>query len=161
MKKICSYVLLLCTLLLGGCSTATPANNDSATTVAPTAVNPTNPNPTQPEAGKTIFKGRALNPQDVPWANTGVRLAEVVRNTEDPNNAAFVLSDSTSPGAVTDAEGYFIFANIPPVEYVLIVGDVYGKYKAILGDDLVTRIFSPTADQVLDVGDIKVDLDAP
>ncbi len=161
MKKVGSYLLLLCTLLLGGCSTATPANNDNATTVAPTVANPTNPNPTQPEAGKTIFKGRALNLQDEPWANTGVRLAEVVRNAQDPNTAACVLSDSTSPGTVTDAEGYFVFANIPAVEYVLIVGDVYGKYKAILGDDLVTRVFSPTTDQVLDVGDIKVDLDAP
>jgi len=88
-------------------------------------------------------------------------LAEVVRNAEDPNNAAFVLSDSTSPSALTDAEGYFVFTDIPPVEYVLIIGDIYGKYKAILGEDTVTRVFAPTADQVLDVGDIKVDLDAP
>lgn len=159
MKNMIFCVFLVCSLVLIGCTR--PQQVGDVTSVAPTTINPVGPNIAQPEAGKAILKGRVLNLQNQPWANTGARLAEVVRNAEDPNNAAFVLSESSSPDALTNADGYFVFNNIVPGEYVLIIGDVYGKYKAILGDDLVTRVFTPTADQILDVGDIKVDLEAP
>ena len=59
-----------------------------------------------------------------------VRLAEVFRN--EAGDAAFVLDGAQSPGTLTDVEGRFIFQNVEPREYVLIVGNVEAnEYEVI------------------------------
>jgi hypothetical protein len=91
----------------------------------------------------------------VPMADTLVRLAEVVRSGDE---GAYVLDQAFSPGARTDNDGYFIFENIPAMEYVLIVGDVQHSFKVIENEDKKPRVWNALADQILDVGVLKVTL---
>jgi hypothetical protein len=90
-----------------------------------------------------------------PMAGTLVRLAEVVRSGDE---GVYVLDQAFSPGARTDNDGYFIFENIPAMEYVLIVGDVQRSYKVIEDEDKKPRAYNALADQILDVGVLTITL---
>lgn len=87
-----------------------------------------------------------------------VRLAEVYRN--DAGDAAFVLDGAQSPGTLTDLEGRFIFRNVEPREYVLIVGDVEAnQYEAIAESPNVAKVWMAEAGQILDMGEVSVELE--
>jgi hypothetical protein len=157
-------VVLITLLLLGACATQQPVASPTASNGAGTgqgqantaqinaAVAPT------PESGKSTVIGRILSTQTgQPMTETTVRLAEVYR---EGDQAAFALSGAQSPGAITDANGNFVMANIEAREYVLIVGNVDGQHvvwpESPGSDD--ARIWNALADQVLDIGQIDVDL---
>ena len=145
MRKILLFSFALLLFILSACSLV---NSQSTLT----AVTP----PAPPQAGKATVVGRVMSEKTgEPMADTLVRLAEVVRSGDE---GAYVLDQAFSPGARTDKDGYFIFENIPAMEYVLIVGDVQRSYKVIENEDKKPRVYNALADQILDVGVLTVTL---
>jgi hypothetical protein len=160
---ICSMLMLV---LLAACSTA-PEPAQVAPTNAPAAVAPTGAPaaaaPTggstevgKPEAGKATIVGRVVSKQTgAPLVGKPVRMAEVTRQGEE---AIYVLDGGSSPGAETDAQGRFVMTNIIAREYVLVIGDPIGEYYVVQDDATRAKVWNATADQILDVGEQKVDL---
>jgi hypothetical protein len=135
---------LLPAFLLAACSMGT-------TTEAP-KVTP----PNLPEKEKATVIGRAVDEgTQAPLANTIIRLAEVYGSGDD---GAYVLDSYFSPGATTDANGYFIMENIPPIGYVVVVGDVFDVYKIVQTEEGKPKVWSTQAGEVLDVGTLAVSL---
>lgn len=96
-----------------------------------------------------------------------VRLAEVYGH-EETDNKIFAVDESLSPLAFTDANGYFVMPDIPPREYVLVIGDV----NSALPDQVITEagnkdkaiIWEAKAGEILELKpngeeDIVVDFD--
>src|SRR5262245_51126483 len=133
MKHKLSIVLLAA--LLAACSSgAEPAQTSSATAVSVAATSAPGgatspagaPVAGKPEAGKATVVGRVLSKQTgAPLTDTTVRLAEVTRQGSE---AIYVLDGANSPGAVTVGDGRFVMPNIVAREYVIVIGDPYGKY---------------------------------
>lgn len=83
-----------------------------------------------------------------------VRLAEVFYDEGVP---LFLLDEAFSPTAITDADGYFAFTDVEPKEYIITVGEfthIWKPYK----ENGKAKVFKLEADQVVDVGEIKVDI---
>ena len=121
-----------------------------------------NPKAPAPESGKANVVGRVLDEATgEPLGQVMVRLAEVYRRPEDPDNGAFLIDERSSPFAYTDAEGYFVLVNVKPREYLLIIGDDLlneDHYEIIPGPDGKPKSYIPEMDQTLDVGDVRVTL---
>ena len=112
--------------------------------------------PVSPQKGMATVIGRVVSEGDnKPITDTIVRMAEVVRQGGE---GAYVLDIAQSPGTRSDQNGYFIFENVNPQEYVIIIGDVYDVYKVVSGDDQKPIAWATAADQILDVGTLSVDL---
>jgi hypothetical protein len=131
-------------------ATVTPESPAVQATATPVAV------PT-PEAGQATVIGRIIvRTTKEPVASAVVRLAQVYREGDD---GAFALDDAFSPGGVTDPEGYFRIQNVESNEYVIVVGDVRTQYEIIPDPSGKPRVWDLQADQILDTGDIAVDLE--
>ena len=112
--------------------------------------------PAQPKAGMATVTGRVISEESgLPLADTVVRLAEVVRQEE---KGAYVLDVAFSPGTDSDGEGFFILENVDPLEYVIVVGDVYEEYKVMADEDGKARTWITVKDEILNVGELIVDL---
>lgn len=126
----------------------------------PSKVSPKAPEitpPSKPEKGQATVTGQLIAKKTgEPLVRAIVRLAEVYREGEQ---GAYVLDEAFSPGAWTDDNGYFIFENILPMEYVLAYGPEPGLYKVITDPDDKPRIWNLEPDQILDFGVIKADLE--
>ncbi|MBK9052244.1 MAG: carboxypeptidase regulatory-like domain-containing protein [Chloroflexi bacterium] len=107
--------------------------------------------------GLTAITGLVVSPDNAPLGNTEVHLANVAWN-EDKTQGAFYMDTATSPVTVTAQNGVFYFANVTPTDYVIVIGDLYGQNVLISNPDGTARIFTPIADQALDVGLLEVDL---
>jgi hypothetical protein len=63
---------------------------------------------------------------------------------------------------VTNEQGSFMFSNIEPGEYVIVVGNVEGvdleAYEIIANPDGSGRVVNAEADQIIDVGKLEVTL---
>jgi hypothetical protein len=92
-----------------------------------------------------------------PLANTTVRLAEVMR-FEEGEKAIFVLEGATSPGDITDEDGYFSIVDLKPGEYVIVVGEVIGKNVIMSESNGNAKVYEAEQDSVLNVGILQVDL---
>lgn len=110
----------------------------------------------KPQAGQATIVGRVIvRTTKKPIASVVVRLAQVYREGDD---GAFALDDAFSPGGVTDPEGHFRIENVEATEYVIVVGDVRTQYEIIPDSSGKPRVWDLQADQILDAGDIVVDL---
>ena len=128
----------------------------SCTTDTQDMNNPLVTPPAQPESGMATVTGRVISENSgLPLADTIVRLAEVVRQDEE---AAYVLDVAFSPGTDSDGEGFFIFENVDPLEYVIVVGDVYEIYKVMADEDGKAKTWISVEDQILNIGELIVDL---
>lgn len=143
MKKIFPALFLLLLIGLNACSTTESTEE---------LVVPTIPAPADGMANVT---GRVLHKEtEDPFIDTIIRLAEVVRS-EDGGDV-YVLDQAFSPGTRTDEFGIFVFENVDPIEYVLIVGDVEGIYEVIPNDDGTPRVWNAKVNEVLNVRDLLV-----
>ncbi|MFO7170827.1 MAG: hypothetical protein DIU80_022600 [Chloroflexota bacterium] len=139
---------LLVTLLFTACSSPSAPSTSSGVRAQPT-----------PPPGKATVVGRVLDSRTgEAMPNTPVRLAEVYRSGED---GAYVLDGASSPGALTNGTGEFVFSNIEAREYVLVVGDLLGDYVVIAEASGLARVWNAESGKVLDVGTLSIDLKGP
>ncbi len=148
-----------CLFLLAIALTACQGQGDVGKTVtaaeSPTIETPVVP----PESGKVTVKGKVIsNITKDPLPKTDVRLADVYRQAQGSEEGAYVLDGAFSPGAITDDQGNFVIANVDVKEYVIVVGDPYGQYRVIPDEKGHALIYETKPDQVLDLGELHVDL---
>lgn len=96
---------------------------------------------------------------DKPLADTEVHLAKVYWD-ENSENGTFLIDETTSPVTVTDDAGVFVFAQVEARDYVIVVGDLYGKNMIISNPDGTAVVYTAEPGRQLDVGELKVDLDS-
>jgi hypothetical protein len=138
-------IITMALLIIAACSPNTQEMNNPLVTP-----------PAEPEEGMATVTGRVISEDSgLPLSDTIIRLAEVVRQEEE---AAYVLDVAFSPGADSDGEGFFIFENVDPIEYVIIVGDPYENYKVIVAEDGKAKTWTTVDGQILNVGELIVDL---
>lgn len=125
---------------------------------------PTPPQPQQsnrpaiptPRAGMSAVAGQVVGSgSTAPIKKTPVYLAQVHWDDQH-KNAAYALDISRSPATTTDQNGFFVFADLPPNEYALIVGDFYGRNDVVREKNGNARIFQPVAGKTLDVEVVQV-----
>jgi hypothetical protein len=112
-----------------------------------------------PNSGKATVTGTVLHSNSGnPIQNIEVRLAEVARNGIE---GAYFLDTANSPGSVTNELGQFVMPNIAAREYVIVIGDPYGKNKVI--PDRATnkaQVVDIKPDKISDIGVIRVELES-
>ena len=110
-----------------------------------------------PKINKAAFAGRVVDGSGMPISNMQLRLAEVYRSEEDSSNGAYILDTAFSPGAISDDNGYFVFSDIEPMEYVLVLGNPERVYEIILDDSGKAKVWETEENQVLDIGELMTD----
>lgn len=93
-------------------------------------------------------------------AGMPVRLAQVFWN-QDKSDGAFVLEGATSPSALIQEDGYFLFQNVAPADYVIVVGDPFGQNAIIMEPNGKARVITVEAGKTFDVGKLEVTLKSP
>lgn len=111
--------------------------------------------------GKATVIGRLLSRRTgMPLPGTVVRLAEVYYAEEDdkrPETGAYALDNAFSPSAITDEQGYFIFQDIEPRDYVIFVGDISVNYAVEVNEKGFPRARTVQADVVNNFGDVIIE----
>ncbi len=127
------------------------------------STNPIEPPSVTPEPGTAVVIGQAV------LAKTGdsaqlvgmpVRLAQVFWNA-DKSDGAFVLEGATSPSTLIQEDGSFVFLNVLPADYVIVVGDPFGQNAIITEPDGKARVITVEAGKTFDVGKLEVTLKSP
>ena len=110
----------------------------------------------KPDKGAMVGQVFSIT-MEKPLSNMVVRLAQVFWN-EDKSEGAYVLEGATSPGDDTDDEGIFVFNDLSPADYVIVVGDIMGDYEIISEADGKAKIYTIEAGSILQVEQLKVHL---
>lgn len=149
MKRIASFLCVSCLLLLtlAGCA-GEPAQINSQPASRPTVA--------APASGKAVLVGQLVSiGTRKPMKNTIVHLAQVYWD-DAHKNAAYAFDLARSPGAITDANGFFVFTDIEPIEYVIVAGDYYGPNDIVREDNGDARVHRTEAGKVFDAGVVAV-----
>lgn len=153
----------------GSVSASSTATNAAAAPVSPLAQpqSPLSPAaaPAEPptptnKAGTGAIVGRLLSKATgQPLNQAIVRLADVVcpSTVKDKHKECIsALDTAQSPGTFTDANGYFVFANLEPHDYVVMMSNMMNELTK-LKDESGPIIWTVTADKVLNIGEFKLD----
>jgi hypothetical protein len=150
MTKISLAIIVLLALFTNACGRATVQSEGVLAQITP---------PASPQPGTATVVGQVVEVDSGdPLGDVIVRLAEVVREEEDEGEGVFLLNHSSSPGARTDQEGYFVLPDIKPGEYVVVVGEGenMNDYDIIEdGDTGKAKVWNATVDEISDWGVIR------
>ena len=147
--------------------TPSATTTSTAQLVSPLAapISPLAAPPAVPDAGKSSIAGRLIDvTTGLPLVNRNLSLPAVlcapgVAEADKREQCFYMIDEAFDPSTLTDAEGRFIFHNVPAGEYVLMVGNLMTEYT-ILTDELSRPlIWKAVADQVLEIGDLVVDFE--
>ena len=151
---IIAGLLLVFALLLVACEARRNWETGNTTPLA----TPIFASPLPTEILGTGLMGRLISASNgAPLGNTVIRLARVFWN-QDHTEGVYVLEGARSPSSITDRDGFFVFTNVKPADYVIVVGDVYGHYAVISNPDGTAKIFSIEEGKIVDIGQIRVKL---
>jgi len=131
-----------------------------AVLAAPYSASPPAFETSQPEMGTVI--GRLVsNTTEVPLNREIVRLAEVecpegVAQSDKRSQCVWTLSNAFSPSTFTDENGFFAFTDVPPQDYVIIAGDMIGKYINI-ADENGPFMLEAISDEITDTGEHHIE----
>jgi hypothetical protein len=150
MTKISLAIIILLALFINACGRATVQSEGVLDQITP---------PVSPQPGMATVVGQVVEVDSGdPLGDVIIRLAEVVREEEGEGEGVFLLNHSSSPGARTDQKGYFVFPDIKPGEYVVVVGEGenMNDYDIIEdGDTGKAKVWNATVDEISDWGVIR------
>jgi hypothetical protein len=150
MTKISLAIIILLALFTNACSQATVQSEGVLAQITP---------PASPQPGTATVVGQVVEVDSGdPLGDVVVRLAEVVREEEGEGEGLFLLNHYSSPGARTDQKGYFVFPDIKPGEYVVVVGEGenMNDYDVIEDSDTgKAKVWNATVDEISDWGVIR------
>jgi hypothetical protein len=156
--KYALHILAVITLLpLSACAasntpqpvqaTALPAGSQepAATQVIPT-----------PSGDKAVITGVLLEGTEElePASNAILYLADIVSST-DGRKAAASFDRASSPNTQADAYGRFVFSDVEPGEYALVLDRVYNSFLLHDPDGAGDLLFSAEAGEILDLGSLE------
>lgn len=108
-----------------------------------------------PKPGEGQLIGIVKNNNGDPIQNIPIRLAQVYRQGEE---GTFILDTSHSPSSISSSEGEFILLEIPPAEYLLVVGKPEDNNYIIYQDKNGKPVTYNIEDgEILNIGTIQVD----
>ena len=115
----------------------------------------------EPKPGRAAVTGRLISTvTQQPISNTPIRLAEIfyADETKDPATAAWALNNASSPYALTNEQGFFVFPDVEARDYVIFVGDIIDRYTVVTKEeDGFPRTYSFEADRVTQLDDVMAD----
>ncbi len=132
---------LLALLLLTACSAPTAAPQ-----VTPLAA--TQPTPAAPQPGQGGLLACVPAAPDA-WQEGEIFAFAAAFYSSTDSSGFYMLDPGRDPRAALDAQGCFQFDNLPPHEYVLVIGPRPEQGRLVAGEDGRPRIFSVTADETL------------
>jgi len=148
------FLSVLLILLFAGC-------NKSGTlpiiTKATPLISKATPLPT-PKKGTAIVTGTMIDKAGKkPLGDQLVRLSKIYGEGKD---AIYVYNESSDPGTYTAETGFFVFTDVNPGSYAVILIDNNGNYSPIIenADKIIT--VDAVEDKVISMGDITVDLES-
>jgi hypothetical protein len=148
MRKICLAIIVLLVLFTTACNKVADQSKEVLAQITPLA---------SPQPGKATVVGQVVELKSGdPLGDVVIRLAEVVRKGE--GEGLFLLNQYSSPGARTDEKGYFVFPNITPGEYVVVVGEGENMNDYDIIEDGNTgkaKVWNATLDKISDWGVIR------
>jgi hypothetical protein len=115
-------------------------------------------------AGKSSVVGRLIDVKSgQPMANQNLSLPSVicppgVAEKDKREQCVYAVDDAFDPSAITNQDGSFVFRDIPAGDYVMLIGNPATKYTVLANESKQPLIWSAKADQVLNAGDLAVDL---
>jgi hypothetical protein len=118
--------------------------------------------PLQPTLSVTISSneamlfGQVVTPGGKPLSDTEIRLAFVVWNS-DKSEGAYIIEGGSSPTTITNTDGVFIFNNLRPGDYAIIVGDIFSQNIAIAHPDGRAVVYEVEIGSALNAGIMEVD----
>lgn len=116
-----------------------------------------------PAAGKGALTGRLIDlATNAPLARQSLSLPSVicpsgVSEEEKRDKCVFGVDEAFDPSTLTDDSGIFVFKDLTPGEYVMLVGNPATKYTILSNDEKLPLVWKAEADKVINVGDLVVD----
>jgi len=108
-----------------------------------------------PDPSVAAMTGQIIStPTSQPVANTLVRLAKVFWD-EQHKDGAYVLNTANSPTTLTDDNGFFVFENLEPADYVMVIGEM-PRDHIVSNSDGSAKVVMTERGKVADVGKIFV-----
>lgn len=143
---------------LSGVTTPAPQESPLATpTAAPMSVEVT------PAAGKGALTGRLINlTTNAPMPKQSLSLPSVicpadVAEEDKRDKCVYGVDEAFDPSTLTDDNGYFVFNDLTPGEYVMLVGNPATKYTILSDDAKLPLVWRAEADKIVALGDLVVD----
>jgi hypothetical protein len=157
MKHALQVFVAMNFLLLSACTasntpesarvTALPAGSQepAATRIIPT-----------PSDNKGVITGVLLEGTEEfePASNAVLYLADIVAST-DGRKAAASFDRATSPNTQTDAHGRFVFSDVEPGEYALVLDRIYNSFLLHDPDGEGDLLFTAEAGETVDLGRLE------
>ena len=109
----------------------------------------------KPKSGKATVTGKVISTITNKPLHISVWLAEVHRQGDQ---AIYLLNSANSPSVFADDNGIFVLSNVPPMEYVIIIGNTEGLNVVIKDETGKPKVWNIPADKILDTGELKVAL---
>lgn len=159
-------LLMIAGMWLTGCGTsapptpvesiiATPDESQAARSPQPTPHPSLESGLPTPSSSEVAVVGGVLVRDGHP-GDTKLQLARVIRS-EDGTPLIASLGDKTSPTTVTDEHGRFLFTDVPPDTYGLVLVTPLGSL--LFRDDTgANLLFDVVAGEVLDIGVVHTDI---
>jgi hypothetical protein len=150
-------LLLVGLLLLTGCVPLQTEVSPLPAATADAAATPTQAGGEPPASNAAMagLVGKAVTLDGTPITGTSVSLAQVFWN-EDRSDGAFVLNAAASPITELQSDGTFSFTDVPPAEYVVVVGDPVGANVIVTEASGKAKVINLVAGETFDVGKLEV-----
>jgi hypothetical protein len=152
-------------VVLTGCAGETPTSTPAPAATASVAATPTRQaavvvTPATDQVGTVTGTLIRLQPNAgaTPFTDADIYLGNILKSTEGQEGLVAV-DKATSPKAVIDAQGRFVFSNIAPGRYGLMLDTPLGiilLHQPETGGDLIVEV---AGGKVLDLGELKYKFD--
>lgn len=168
-SKTSSFLILGLLVLVSGCvplntetsPLPTEALNPAQVAEEPTVLPPVSLVTPVPGYGTVVGRAVAANTDNsVSLIGMPVRLAQIFWNA-DKSDGAFVLEGASSPSALIQQDGSFVFPKVVPADYVIVIGDPFGQNAIITELNGKARVITVEAGKTLDVGTLVAVLKSP
>ncbi len=137
-------------------TTTKTSNVKPAATIAATAI------PVSKAGTATVVGHLTSKITGKPLDHAVVRLAEIycpsdAKKTDTRSKCVWALDGAFSPSTFTDTTGNFAFTNVPPRQYIILIGDMVMKYALVNDEKKEPMMWTVEANKVITTGDFAVD----
>jgi len=108
-----------------------------------------------PGTQTALITGRLVTTDNDPYQG-GLYLADIIRASETDAPPLIAFSQETAPHAAQDENGYFIFREVPPGEYVLTLSNPIGQIILEGTGTGIPAIIIAKAGEKLELGEIVI-----
>jgi hypothetical protein len=108
-----------------------------------------------PEEGSANVLGKLQLVNQTVIKGISVWVTPIYRS--ESGEGVYALDTSSNPYTLTDEDGYFLFEDIEPGEYILFIGDPMTKFAIVTDDNGEVRVWEILPNETNDLGVISID----